>query len=362
MKVIVAPDSFGGWRSAGTIASAVAQSLRRGGIDAEACPMSDGGEGLLDALASGGVLDRLDAVDGTGPAGLPRTCPVGRLGGVPIIESSAWLRTLAPSNPWHLHSGGLGAACRSLVGRPAIIGLGGSSTIDAGLGLWAALGGRLLDANGQALDPTPAAAHRLARVELDPDLGSAWTVWADVQTPYPAGARRFGPQKGVHADDLDRLTVAWKRVADTLDDWRERHGRVPIARDMSGGGAAGGLGFALACLGARLEHGAHACMQSLGLHHRLDGETWIVTGEGRLDATTRDAKVVATLAQHCRDRGQPFAALVGSIGPGAPDLPGPVYVCDTSPDRALAFEAAVQTLVTDLQRQLLPRPISLSRS
>ena len=343
MTIVVAPDSFGGWKTAGDVADRVAQRLEKAGHEVLRCPMSDGGEGLLDALDRAGVLERMVDVVSVGPHGEARTGPVGWMGGCPIVESSVWLRSSGVVAPWQATSVGLGRILAGLPGQPAVIGLGGSSTVDMGLGMLVGLGGRLWDGSGRPLSPSPDEMHRLAHIELAPGLGRAWTVWSDVSTTVGDGARRFGPQKGV--TDLTRLSEGWAHVVAVLTAWRASHGLDPVPLDLPGGGAAGGLGFTLACLGASMVPGAQAVADLL-----LPENTpqLVITGEGRLDATTADHKVVASIAEWCVQGGVRFAAVVGCVGDGRPELPGPVYVCDGSPDRGLALDLALDRLVADL--------------
>ena len=137
--------------------------------------MSDGGEGLLDALASAGLMDRVQQVHSTGPHAEPRTGPIGWRHGTPIIESSVWLRSpLTSSTPWQANSAGLGRVVERRLATPGTIGLGGTSTVDMGLGFLHALGARLVNRGGP-VEPTPRALWDLHRIEVDPARLLGWT-------------------------------------------------------------------------------------------------------------------------------------------------------------------------------------------
>ena len=348
-RILVAPDSFGGWQSASEVARRIAGPLQTAGFTVAQRPMSDGGEGLLDALASAGLLDRVQQISGTGPHAEPRTGPIGWRHGAPIIESSIWLRSPAtPPAPWRASSAGLGQVVERLLSTPGTIGLGGTSTVDMGLGFLHALGARLVDRRGGPVEPTPRALWDLHRIEVDPDRLLGWTIWSDVSTPVHRGAAAFGPQKGVAKAHVPYLSTAWAHVATVWDRWRTRHGLSPLDHTRPGGGAAGGLGFTLMQLGARLELGAPA-LADLILPD-LNAHDLVITGEGRLDATTGASKVVAAVARACDSCAARLVLVVGSRATDAPDFGAPVHVCSHPSDRDIAFADTVDELVASLLR------------
>ncbi len=345
-RILVAPDSFGGWKSASEVARQMAAPLRASGFRVDTRPMSDGGEGLLDAMTAGELLSRCEHRDGVGPHGHQRRGHIGWQGATPIIESSTWLRASKPRAPWSASSAGLGAVVSALQATPGVIGLGGSSTVDMGLGFLHRLGATLLDEDGRTVAATARGLHRLHRIIVAPGRMRDWQCWVDVSTPVTHGAAAFGPQKGVLAEDIPWLCDGWRNVVRVWDRWRTSHGLPPTARDIPGGGAAGGLGFTLMQLGARLHPGASVLAAQL--LPTLSPSCFVVTGEGCLDATTGEAKVVTTLARVCVEQGASLAVVAGSVGPGAPVLPGRLYRCDGSPDRDIALAEAMASLVDDL--------------
>ena len=348
-RILIAPDSFGGWQSASEVARRIAAPLQAAGFTVALRPMSDGGEGLLDALTSAGLLDRIQQVHSTGPHAEPRTGPIGWRHGAPVIESSIWLRTPAtPPAPWRASSSGLGRVVKQQLSTPGTIGLGGTSTVDMGLGFLQALGARLVDRHGAPVEPTPRALWNLHRIEVEPEKLRGWTIWSDVSTPVHRGAAAFGPQKGVHEAHVPYLSAAWAHVTTVWDRWRTHHGLPLIPHTQPGGGAAGGLGFTLMQLGARLELGA-AALTGLVLPD-LSPDDLVITGEGRLDATSGASKVVAAVAHACRSRAADLALFVGSMASDAPDFGAPVHVCNNNSDRDIAFAGAVDALVATLLR------------
>ena len=133
----------------------------------------------------------------------------------------------------------------------------------------------------------------------------------DVTTPFTQAAEVFGPQKGASPAEVKLLTGRLERLAQMF--------REEFAFDVTtieGGGAAGGLGGALAALGGRLVPGFELVADELDLYDHLDGADVVITGEGRLDGTSFDGKVVGGVASLAADAGLPCAAIVGSVESG----------------------------------------------
>jgi glycerate kinase len=326
MKIVIAPDSFKESLSAPDVAAAIAQGWLQVFPDAECLlrPMADGGEGTVDAvLAAVGGERRECRV--RGPMGEPVTAHWGWLGqGTAVVEMAA-----ASGLHWVPHeqrdarracSFGTGELIREALDAGAtriILGLGGSATNDAGLGLLQALGMRFVDAQGNPLSPGGAALANLDR--LDPSgldarlLKVQIEVAADVDNPLcgPRGASAvFGPQKGAtpeHVAQLDMALGRFARVAAaTLG---EDHAEFP------GVGAAGGLGFAArAFLKASFRSGIELVAELSGLAAAVENADLVITGEGRMDAQTLHGKTPVGVARVAREAGVPVIALAGSLG------------------------------------------------
>ena len=328
-RIVVAPDSFKGSASAREVAEAVAEGLRRGlpGVQVETVPMADGGEGTVEAVvaATGG---RYVEVQATGPLGEPVRARFGLLGdgATAVIEMAAasGLPLVPPErrNPMVATTYGTGQLIRAALDRGArrlIIGIGGSATVDGGVGMAQALGARFLDARGRELGPGGGALDRLERIDLsgmDPRLRTAEILVAcDVTNPLygPEGAAAvFGPQKGATPEMVAQLDANLRRLAEVI--------RRDLGVDVStlpGGGAAGGLGAGLvAFCGAHLRPGVELVMEAVGLERRLQGADLVVTGEGALDRQTPFGKTPAGVGRLARRLGIPAVAIVGSIGEG----------------------------------------------
>jgi glycerate kinase len=277
-------------------------------------PIADGGEGTADALhaALGGTWHEAVVSD---PLGRPHPAswlvlPDGRA----VVEAAAaiGLPLLAPEerDPLVASSRGLGElVLAALRESPAalVVGLGGSATVDGGTGLRDVL--REL--------PVPT------------------TVLFDVRTMLADAARLFGPQKGASAETVPLLEA---RLAGM-------HELAPYA-GLPGSGAAGGLGAALAFLGAELVEGAQAVLEAVGFDTRLREADVAVTGEGQVDRTTAEGKAPGAVAARCAGAGVRCVVFGGRVLQ-------PVEGAETvslSGDRARA-EADLE----ELGRQLFPQ-------
>jgi len=337
MRILLAPDSFKGCLAAPQVCAALEQGIRRvcPGAVIEAVPLADGGEGTTDALvaATGG---RIDSVEATGPlAEGPRVrgC-IGLLpGGTTAVLEMACVSglPLVPEgrrNPLHTTSYGTGELIRAALDRGArhlILGLGGSATNDLGAGMAQALGVRFLDAGGDVIHQplTGALLERVARIDtgdLHPALAACHIeVACDVDNPLlgPRGCTAvYGPQKGATPVIAARLEANLEHLVGLM----EAHGGRPL-RNLSGAGAAGGLGAALvAFLGGELRPGIELVLAASGLAQRLRGADLVISGEGRIDQQTAHGKTVSGVARLARSAGVPLVVIAGGIGAGVDNL------------------------------------------
>jgi glycerate kinase len=313
--VLVAPDSFGGHLSAPEAARRIAAALRAAGHEAIEHPMADGGEGSLRVLEAHGLVAETGETRVTGPYGGLVAARIGRLGDeafVEVAEACGLWRT-ERREPLDATSFGVGDMLIDAAGAVdggSVIGLGGTATADAGLGALRALGLFAIDARGQGT----ADLSRVQRIEGDPPLADVdVTLLADVRAPFFSAPERFGPQKGLLAEQVGPLTDGFRRVADALASWSERHGYPALDPEVEGGGAAGGLGFALASvLDATLVPGAVWFATATKLEHAMATADAVVIGEGRFDASSLDGKVASAVLAAARARSLPVWAIVGT--------------------------------------------------
>lgn len=318
--VLLAPDKFKGTLTAAQVVAA----LRRGiaatapQLQVLACPIADGGDGTVDAALAAGFEERSALV--TGPTGRPRTARWALGEGVAVLElaETVGLQALPDAQlaPHAASTRGLGeliAAAARAGARTIIVGLGGSSSTDAGAGLLQGLGARLLDAAGVEVAPGLAGLETLASADLGPARavldGITLIAANDVTNPLlgPDGAAAvYGPQKGIAAGEVAGADAVLAAAAQVLDPGAD-------CTEVPGAGAAGGTGFALFLLGALQRSGADAVFELIGVDDLLDQAQAVVTGEGKLDAQTLQGKGPAEVARRAQERGLPVGAVAGAI-------------------------------------------------
>jgi len=296
-SALACPASLKGVLAAREAASALAAGFARAGVDCMPLPLADGGEGTLDALC-----ERTVAVPARDAFGRPRTARTGRAGRAVVVEAAEVipfdaerLDVLAAS------SSGLGVLLAGIEAEELLVGLGGTATMDAGAGLL------------EVLDALPAPT----------------TVLCDVRTTLYDAPRLFGPQKGATPAQVAELEARF-RALDAL---------APYA-SLPGAGAAGGLGAALALLGAELVSGAPRVLDLVAFDPR--GHALVVTGEGRVDATTAEGKVAAEVVRRCGDAGVPCVVFGGVVEAPLPGVETVALSGDPARARADLFELGLR--------------------
>ena len=331
MKIVVAPDKFKGSLSAPEVARAIAAGLRQAdaSIVVDECPMADGGEGTVAALvaATGGKAQtrrvtgplpemKVDATFGILGDGKTAVIEMAAASGLALLRSE----DRNPLNTTTFGTGELLVAAARLGFNQIIFGIGGSATVDGGIGCAQACGLPVILEGGEPVSATePLCGRDLDSVIMikhgrgSPVERVKITVACDVSNPLfgPDGAAAvFGPQKGATPEQVRWLDDALRGLA-------MRTGRLSEAA-RPGAGAAGGLGFAMmAFFGASLRSGAEIMIDATRLRDRLAGADLCITGEGRLDAQSLSGKAPFAVARLCKELGVPCVAIVGSATPDA---------------------------------------------
>jgi glycerate kinase len=327
MNIIVAPDSFKGSLTALEAADAIVQGVRGVMPQAEIAtvPLADGGEGTVDALVRA-TDGRFLQADVTGPMGDPVTASFGVLGddttGVVEMAQAAGLPLVPPErrNPLLATTYGVGELMLAALDegcRRLIVGLGGSATSDGGAGMAQALGARLLTADGGEIKRGAAALMSLDRIDVSERDGrlDQMAVYAasDVANPLcgPGGAAAvYGPQKGANAQMVEMLDRALAHFAEIV----ERDLGVAV-REVSGAGAAGGLGAGLvAFCGAQIRSGASLVLEMVDFDEYLQSADLVLTGEGKLDSQIEYGKALSGVTMLAEKHGVPVIAFTGHVG------------------------------------------------
>ena len=324
MRILIAPDKFKGTATAGEVADAVAVVLREAGHDVVTQPLADGGDGTLEAF---GGANRTSTV--TGPLGEPVQASwrygSGRTAIIEMAQASglALVGGAEHNDAVAATTAGTGELIVQAIERGArriIVGVGGSATTDGGLGAL------------EAMHPL----QRLREIDID--------VACDVRTRFVDAARVFGPQKGATPAQVELLTRRLERLAQVYEQER--------GIDVTGierAGAAGGLAGGLASVGADLVDGFGLVADAVGLDEAIADVDLVITGEGQLDATSLDGKVVGGVLELAAEVDVPVIAVVGRV---AEDFDPPIPVIDlveaageelalSSPADAIAASAAL---------------------
>jgi glycerate 2-kinase len=290
VRALACPASLKGVLSAPAAAAALARGLREGGAEAEELPVADGGEGTAEALwlALGGDWHESEVHDAFGR---PRRARWLRLpDGTAVVEAAAAI-PLDPLrlDPLEASSRGFGELVVAVLGHePAalLLALGGTATMDAGTGF----------------------------LELVQELPVPTRVACDVTATLAEAPRLFGPQKGAGPEEIVELERRFAAFPDP----------------GPGGGAAGGLGAALASLGAVLVPGASLVLDAVGFEP--GAYDLVVTGEGRVDRTTLLGKAPGEVARRSLEAGTRCVVFGGVVDEQLPDVESVALSGD--PDRA----------------------------
>lgn len=323
MKIVICMDSWKGSLGAMDACRAAGKGLHRALPDAEIVfsPLADGGEGTLALVAEArpgkrvfmrvqGPLphQRIEDAYLMWPDSGEALIEMALCAGLPLLtesERNPLITTTYGVGEWMRDA--LKRGCRSIT-----LAVGGSATVDAGMGLAQAMGWRFEDTRGRELGFGGGELARLHALipPADPSDFSL-RVMCDVTNPLlgsNGAAAVFGPQKGAGPEDIIRLEEGLVRFAEVA----ERDVGVKVA-DLPGAGAAGGIpAVALACFGAELVSGVEEMMRLTGLADKMADADFVITGEGKVDSQSLDGKVLSGVVKHAKAAGVPLGIIAGS--------------------------------------------------
>ncbi len=325
-KIIIAADSFKDALDTFSVCQAIKRGIKAALPNAHIVelPLSDGGEGLSDIAAHYFDLQRI-AVKTCDPLFRKHTAIYGLShdNTTAFIEmaQAAGLQLLKNEerNPLKTTTYGVGLMIQNALEKGAsriIIGLGGSATNDAGMGMATALGWQFVGENGEILLPIGENLDKIRHITPPQYFPQNINFEAicDVKNPLfgeNGAAYIFARQKGADDADIKKLNRGLRHFSEIV-------GADP---NVSGAGAAGGLGFGcLFFLKAHIKSGIESVLDWANFDQHLADADWIFTGEGRLDSQTLQGKLIAGIA--ARAKGKPIIALCGAL-----DLP-PQYLSD----------------------------------
>lgn len=287
MRVLAAVDKFRGTATAQQVVAAIGHACWESGHDCVEQPIADGGEGTLEVLGGPNRETRV-----TNPLGTPveaqwrfhrdvAVIEMARASGLALVGGAAHNDIIAAST---IGTGELIDAALNLGAKRIIVCLGGSATIDGGLGAVRAIG-------------SPA---RIRSVEF--------LVACDVRTRFLDAARLFGKQKGATPAQIEFLTA---RLNSLRHMYLTDYG-VDV-QNIDGSGSAGGLAGGLAALGASLVPGFDLVADEVGLHELIAAADLVITGEGFMDEESFDGKAVGGVREIADELNTRVVAICGDI-------------------------------------------------
>ena len=325
-KVVIAIDSFKGCLSSWEAGKAAEEGIKRiyPMCEVSQFPVADGGEGMLDVLmeATGGTYRMIIAADplmrpiqtnyGISKDGCTAYIEMASINGLPLLspeERNPMLTTTYGTG--ELISDALDQGCRQF-----IIGIGGSATNDAGIGMLQALGYRFKDANDYISDRGGQMLRQVVSVDttcVHPALKDAhFTVACDVRNPFcgkEGAAFTFARQKGANDEMIEFLDQGMQSFAEVIHYTTGKN-----VLNYPGAGAAGGLGGAfLAFLNAELQSGIQLLLRTLDFSDRIKGADLIITGEGKVDRQTIMGKVPFGILEEATRQNIPVVVIAGRV-------------------------------------------------
>ena len=325
-KIIIAPDSFKGSLTSVEVANAIELGIKRVAPNCEIVkvPIADGGDGTMDTLVSafGGKKIKIKVHD---PLMRPIEAEYGLVknGETAVIEmataSGLTLLSKEEQNPSTTTTFGTGEIINDALQRGChtfLIGIGGSATNDAGIGMLKALGFRFLDKKGEECDVVGNALQSIYSIDetrvSSKVYEAQFTIASDVDNPFSGtngAAYVYAPQKGANnkmVEELDKGLESFRQLI------IEKKG-IDL-NTISGAGAAGGLGGGfVAFLNAQLKPGIEMVLQTIDFENYLQNADFVVTGEGKLDIQTTMGKAASGILDAARKKNIPVIAIGGSV-------------------------------------------------
>lgn len=323
MRVLLAPDSYKGCLTSKEVCAAMTEGIKRFSkdIDVVQFPSSDGGEGFCDCMRNlyGGTIEKREVTYPLGDRGFTEFVFVSDTKTAFIELASASGLPLVPKEKRNIlraytyGTGELICEAVKLGAKKIVIGLGGSATNDCGIGMLSAMGARFLTEDGYDLLPYPTSLEQVSRIDKSNmiDLtGIEFVAACDVKNPLcgvNGAAEVFSRQKGATDDEVRYLDAAALSFANALG----------IDPDLSGSGAAGGVGAAvLSVLGGSYVSGASLLVDSNAFKNAISTSDLVITGEGNSDAQTTFGKLVSVVATSAKNFGVKTFVLSGGLSDG----------------------------------------------
>ncbi|HBG5345547.1 TPA: glycerate kinase [Clostridioides difficile] len=325
MKILISIDSLKGSLSSIEAGNAIKKGILKVKEDAKVkiLPLADGGEGTVDALVQG-MNGKKETIEVTGPIAKKVHATYGLLKNTStaIIEiAQASGLTLVPTelrNPLYTTTYGVGEIIKEAINkgyRNFIVGIGGSATNDAGVGMLQALGFEFYDENNKLVGLGGKVLNEIRHIKIENRLKELdeckFKIACDVNNPLfgkNGAAYIYGAQKGATSEIIEELDNGLRNFSKVVKNYLSKD-----VANVEGAGAAGGLGFAfLAFLNSKLESGIKIILEEIKLEEELKDADFVITGEGRLDNQTAMGKAPIGVAKLAKKYGVKVIGLAGA--------------------------------------------------
>ena len=326
MRILIAPNAFKNSLAADAVAEAISTGLQQSQLDCSTLcfPVGDGGDGTAALLTKhfGGMSVPVTVHD---PLGRKIITSFGltdnKTTAVIELADASGLRLLKPEeyDPLLTTSFGTGELIKHALDRGVkkiILGIGGSATVDGGVGILQALGVKFYDSDQNELGQVPASLINLHAIDVT-GMDTRFTQTeiielCDVANPLlgAAGAATvFGPQKGASEKQVEQLEQTLTRFRDVL--------LARTGKDMTSlkhGGASGGVAAGLhTFLQAKLVNGIEYFLDITGFDAALENSDLVITGEGSIDRQTLQGKAPFGVARRAKQKARPVIGLAGKV-------------------------------------------------
>lgn len=319
MKFLIAPNAFKGTIAAGEAASIMAERLSElPGSECIIQPVADGGDGTCSLLIDSLNLEKIQVLT-LNAIGQPilgyfgwdskhkkAYLDVSTASGIGVLES--WQK-----DPKTASTFGTGLLIRKAIDLGAeeiVMGLGGSATVDLGIGILSALGVLFLDGSGRELTVfSPNFFQKIKHIQITPQIPKInFTCLCDVRNPFlgkNGAVPVFGPQKGLAVDEIQSFENSCEKVLELLIKKSKKEWL-----DKSGFGAAGGIALGLQFFfPIEIKFGADYYFDLVDIHRKIDQSDWIITGEGQYDSQSDQGKASFGLLQLSKKSGKKIALI-----------------------------------------------------
>tara|TARA_B100000700_G_scaffold118152_1_gene132881 strand:- start:2014 stop:3057 length:1044 start_codon:yes stop_codon:yes gene_type:complete len=292
MKIAVCSDKFSGTLSSIEVLNIIKNEFEKNSIKAMYFPVTDGGESSTEILKHYG-FKTTDSINLEDLGGKSVEVELLRIHNEIFFESSQ----LIGINNTSTSSMDLNTSCLSdVVSHVDIIGLGGSRTIDGGIGLLSKLGIEFYQKENLIENPLPKDFEKISSIKINKDFKELnKRVLVDTSIPLlgeNSAIEVFGPQKGLSKNQIEETAFQLERIISLISDEL----LMDINPYKEGTGAAGGLSFTLSqILGCKIVSGADYFMETTGLKEAINSFEVVILCEGRFDKSSLEGKIIGEL-------------------------------------------------------------------